>query len=89
MARAYASIILKAPVETVWSLVRDFNGLPKWAPNIAKSGIENGLESDVVVARAVAHLDANIRLVTRNAYRRHGEHPAPNRVKPRSCETSS
>ena len=48
MARAYASIILKAPVETVWSLVRDFNGLPKWAPNIAKSGIENGLESDVV-----------------------------------------
>ena len=28
MARAYASIILKAPVETVWSLVRDFNGLP-------------------------------------------------------------
>ena len=37
MARAYASIILKAPVETVWSLVRDFNGLPKWAPNIAKS----------------------------------------------------
>ena len=30
MARAYASIILKAPVETVWSIVRDFNGLPKW-----------------------------------------------------------
>ena len=30
MARAYASIILKAPVETVWSLVRDFNALPKW-----------------------------------------------------------
>jgi hypothetical protein len=28
MARAYASIILKVPVETVWSLVRDFNGLP-------------------------------------------------------------
>ncbi len=32
MARAYASTILKAPVETVWSLVRDFNALPKWAP---------------------------------------------------------
>jgi hypothetical protein len=29
MARAYASIILKVPVETVWSLVRDFNGLPQ------------------------------------------------------------
>lgn len=48
MARAYASIILKAPVETVWSLVRDFNGLPKWAPAIARSKIENGLDSDVV-----------------------------------------
>jgi uncharacterized protein YndB with AHSA1/START domain len=48
MARAYASIILKAPVETVWSLVRDFNGLPKWAPAVARSKIENGLDSDVV-----------------------------------------
>lgn len=48
MARAYASIILKAPVETVWSLVRDFNGLPKWAPGIARSRIEGGLDADVV-----------------------------------------
>lgn len=48
MARAYASIILKAPVETAWSLVRDFNALPKWAPPIAKSKIEGGLEADVV-----------------------------------------
>lgn len=48
MARAYASIILKAPVETVWSLVRDFNGLPRWAPAIAKSRIEGGLDADVV-----------------------------------------
>jgi uncharacterized protein YndB with AHSA1/START domain len=48
MARAYASIILKAPIETVWSLVRDFNALPKWAPAIAKSKIEGGLDADVV-----------------------------------------
>jgi len=48
MARAYASIILKAPVETVWSLVRDFNGLPKWAPAVARSKIEDGLDADVV-----------------------------------------
>ena len=48
MARAYASIILKAPVETVWSVVRDFNGLPTWAPAIAKSKIEGGLDADVV-----------------------------------------
>ncbi len=48
MARAYASIILKAPVQTVWNLIRDFNGLPRWAPAIARSKIEDGLESDVV-----------------------------------------
>jgi uncharacterized protein YndB with AHSA1/START domain len=48
MARAYASTILKAPVETVWGLVRDFNALPKWAPGIVKSKIEDGLDSDVV-----------------------------------------
>lgn len=48
MARAYASIILKVPVETVWSLVRDFNGLPRWAPAVARSKIEGGLDADVV-----------------------------------------
>ena len=48
MARAYASIVLKAPVETVWSLVRDFNGMPSWAPAVARSEIEGGLDSDVV-----------------------------------------
>jgi len=48
MAHAYASTILKAPVEAVWSLVRDFNALPKWAPAIARSKIEDGLDSDVV-----------------------------------------
>jgi len=48
MARAYASIVLKATVETVWSLVRDFNALPNWAPAIASSKIEGGLDSDVV-----------------------------------------
>lgn len=48
------------------------------------------LLSSARVARTAAHLEANIRLVTRNAYRGHGEHPAtPMRVKPRSCETSS
>jgi uncharacterized protein YndB with AHSA1/START domain len=48
MAKAYASTIIKAPVEAVWPVVRDFNSLPKWAPSIAKSKIEGGLDADVV-----------------------------------------
>lgn len=56
MARAYASTILKAPVETVWSLVRDFNGLPGWAAGIADSEIEDGLDADVVGCVRSFHL---------------------------------
>lgn len=48
MARAYASTILDAPIETVWATIRDFNGLPSWHPAIARSEIEDGLDSDVV-----------------------------------------
>ena len=48
MARAYASAIIKAPIETVWGLIRDFNSLPAWAVGIADSRIEGGLDADVV-----------------------------------------
>jgi uncharacterized protein YndB with AHSA1/START domain len=48
MAKAYASAIIDAPIETVWSIVRDFNGLPNWHPAIVTSEIEDGLEADVV-----------------------------------------
>ncbi len=48
MARAYASTILDAPVEAVWDVIRDFNGLPSWHSAIARSEIEDGLDSDVV-----------------------------------------
>ena len=56
MARAYASIILKAPVETVWSMARNFNGLPGWAPAVARSKIEDGLDADVVGCVRSFHL---------------------------------
>lgn len=48
MAKAYASAIIDAPVEAVWAIVRDFNGLPDWHPAIATSEIEDGLDADVV-----------------------------------------
>ena len=48
MATAYASTIVDAPVEAVWDIVRDFNGLPDWVPGVAKSEIEDGLDADVV-----------------------------------------
>lgn len=48
MARAYASTIVSAPIEDVWTLVRDFDGLPSWHPLIADSAIEDGRTADSV-----------------------------------------
>ncbi len=56
MARAYASTILDAPVEAVWAVIRDFNGLPNWHPAIARSEIEGGLDPDVVGCVRSFHL---------------------------------
>jgi ribosome-associated toxin RatA of RatAB toxin-antitoxin module len=48
MARAYASSIVPADVETVWSAVRDFNNLPDWHPAIQASEILDGQAPDAV-----------------------------------------
>jgi hypothetical protein len=48
MAKAYASAILDAPVEAVWAIVRDFNGLPNWLPAVSASRIEDGRDPDSV-----------------------------------------
>ncbi|WP_180863118.1 SRPBCC family protein [Cupriavidus pauculus] len=50
MANAYTSWIIDAPVDQVWALVRDFNGLPNWNPGIVESVIEENVSSDVVGA---------------------------------------
>ncbi|MBP7003265.1 SRPBCC family protein [Amaricoccus sp.] len=48
MAKAYASTVIDAPVEAVWEVVRDFNGLPAFLPAIPSSEIEEGLPADAV-----------------------------------------
>ncbi|MFN8704802.1 MAG: SRPBCC family protein, partial [Rhodospirillales bacterium] len=56
MARAYASTVIDAPVEKVWGLLRDFNGLPNWNPAVVRSRIEDGLAADVVGCVRSFHL---------------------------------
>jgi uncharacterized protein YndB with AHSA1/START domain len=48
MARVHASSVIDAPIEQVWSRIRDFDGLPNWHPGIAKSNVEGGKPSDRV-----------------------------------------
>ena len=48
MIRVYVSSVIDARVDTVWSRIRDFNGLPQWHPLIADSRIENQQPADRV-----------------------------------------
>jgi len=48
MAKAYTSTVIAAPVAEVWRVVRDFNGLPNWAPFVVESRIEQNMPADQI-----------------------------------------
>lgn len=48
MPKAYASTVLDAPARDVWTVIRDFNGLPDWNPGVDRSAIEDGRAADSV-----------------------------------------
>jgi len=48
MVHVVKSTVLDAPVETVWDILRDFNGHDRWHPVVASSAIERGRGSDEV-----------------------------------------
>ena len=51
MPRPYTSLVIDAPVEQVWAVVRQFNGLPAWHPVIASSSLDSGEEGQVGAVR--------------------------------------
>jgi hypothetical protein len=48
MPRVVRSTIIDAPVDRLWSVLRDFNGHDKYHPIVAESAIERGYASDKV-----------------------------------------
>lgn len=44
----YVSHVIDAPAETVWGIMRDFNGMPSYHPGIWKGEIERGGRRDEV-----------------------------------------
>jgi hypothetical protein len=48
MVQVYVSSVIDASADTVWSRIRDFNGMPQWHPSIVDSRIENGQPADRV-----------------------------------------
>lgn len=63
MPKVVRSVVVDADADTVWRLVRDFNGLPSWSPGLPASAIEDGLPPDQVgCVRRIG--EARERLVT-------------------------
>lgn len=48
MAHVVRSTIIDAPVDLLWSVLRDFNGHDRWHPIVARSEIERSYASDRV-----------------------------------------
>ncbi|OBQ74457.1 SRPBCC family protein [Mesorhizobium erdmanii] len=48
MTKVYVSSVISAPAAEVWKLVRNFNGLPGWAPFVAESRIEQNAQADQI-----------------------------------------
>ncbi|MGY8705918.1 SRPBCC family protein [Bradyrhizobium sp. 18BD] len=50
MTQAYYSAVLDHPLNTVWSLIRDFNNYPAYIDGVSESVIEDGKPGDEVGA---------------------------------------
>jgi uncharacterized protein YndB with AHSA1/START domain len=48
MPRVVRSTVIAEPVETIWAILRDFNGHDQWHPAVAESTIERGQTADRV-----------------------------------------
>ena len=51
MPRPYASAVIPAHIDQVWSAVRDFNELPGWLPAIEASSLDSGTGAEVGAVR--------------------------------------
>jgi len=55
--RVFVSTVINAPIERVWRVVRDFNGLPSWMAGMKASEIEGGKEPTAIGAVRRVTLD--------------------------------
>jgi hypothetical protein len=60
MPRAYASGVVPASADAVWSRVRDFNSLPGWHPAITASELTSGAGAEVGAVRRLTLDDGGI-----------------------------
>jgi hypothetical protein len=58
--KVLVSTVINAPVERVWRVVRDFNGLPAWMAGMKSSEIEGGKEPTASGAVRRVTLDGGV-----------------------------
>ena len=50
----FRSMLIEAPIEAVWSLVRQFDGVARWNPAVAGARMESGTSTE---PGSIRHLD--------------------------------
>ena len=50
MVTVRRSTVIDAPIETVWTVLRDFNGHDRWHPAVDRSSLEGGRKTDQIGA---------------------------------------
>ncbi len=51
MPRPHASAVIPAPVDQVWALLRDYDGLAGWHPAVEASALDSGSATEVGAVR--------------------------------------
>lgn len=54
MLRVAHTVVIQAPVETVWSAAKDFDGLAKWHPALEKDEIVKGTNNEPGAVRSLS-----------------------------------
>lgn len=60
MPKPYRSIVIDAPIDQVWTPVRDFGGLSAWHPVIETSGLDSGGDGEVGAVRRLTTGDGGV-----------------------------
>ena len=58
--KVFASVIIHAPLETVWSAVRDFDGVVNWNPAVSAATLETGAATAVGSIRRLDIIDSSV-----------------------------
>jgi hypothetical protein len=56
MSKIFYSSVIRAPIDRIWAIIRDFKELPSWNPSFSDCSIEEGRPGDAVGSVVSLHL---------------------------------